>query len=466
VGAAARMNRIATILLGLLAIAAITFLAIYEPLTNSTRENRAALRDGLVFHLDPAKVRVIRITTGDRDLEIKRRGNSWQLGMKSKDRADAALVDQLLNAASGLHFFDRIAGREFQKDDDWSDYGLRKPKRKIEFEGDGKTTLFLGKDGANENRVYVRSSESRDVYLVSDDILRTGFRDEAAFRDRRLTDLGPGQIDRVIIRREGGEIELLRDAIGWQIVKPLHARADDKKVAEYLGRLLGLRIIDFVADDTGDLGAYGMVEGKDEITFFAEGNERHQTLRLGRGKSGDLFGQFTARDSVYSMPAEASDLLLVKPDALRDRHLLTLNPDIVDLIRLRAPGKEFSLRRSPAGWEVRDNETSRPASEAAVRALWDAIATTEVSAYLPATGVKLSDFGLDPPLCSVDFVSVLSENTPEATAGEQVIASVSFGKNKKGELTARLNDSPELATVPESILSALPLDPAAWLSPR
>ena len=459
------MSRIATIVLGLLALVAIAFLAISDPLTGSTRENRAALRAGLVFPLDPATVRVIRITTGDKDLEIKRRGNSWQLGLNSKDRADPALVDQLLAAAAGLHFFDRIAGREFPAGDEGADYGLRKPKRKIEFEGDGKTTLFLGKDGANEGRVYVRSSASRDVYLVSDDILRTGFRDEAAFRDRRLTDLGPDQIDRVIIRREGGEIELRRDATGWQIVKPLRARADGRKVGEYLTRLLGLRILDFVADDTGDLGGYGLVEGKDEVAFFAEGNERPQTLRLGRGKPGELFGQFTARDSVYHLPADAADLLEVKPDALRDRHLLALNPDIVDCIRIRAPGREFSLWRSPAGWELRDNASSRPASDAAVRALWEAVAVAEVSAYLPSTGVKRADFGLDPPLCTVDFLAVLSENTPETTAGEQRIASLSLGKSPKGELFAQVNDSPELAAIPATILSAVPLDPAAWVSP-
>ncbi len=460
------MSRLATILLGVLALAAITFLAIYEPLTRNTRENNAAIRQGLVLALDPAKVRVIRIASGDKELLIKRRGNGWHMEGKFKDRADAALVDQLLASAASLRFFDRIAGREFKKDNDWSDYGLHKPKRKITFEGSGDPTIFLGKDGVNEDRLYVRSSESRDVYLVRDDILRTAFRDDADFRDRRLTDLAPDQVDRLIIRREGGELELLRDATGWQITKPLHARADGKKVEEYLKLLLGLRILDFVADDTGDLGPYGVAEGQNEITFFAEGKERHQTLRLGRTKPGDLFAQFTARDSVYRLPAEAADLLKVKPDALRDRRLLSLNFDIVDLIRIRVPGQEFTLRRSPAGWELKQGDSTRPASEAVVNTLWVALTTVEVSAYTPAIGVKVADLGLDPPVCSVDFLSVLSENTPETAAGEQLLAGVNFGKSLDGATYVRLNESPEVATVPEAILQALPFDPAAWLSPR
>ena len=460
------MSRIATILLGVLALAAVIFLAIYEPLTKNTRENNAAIRSGQVLDLDPSQVRLIRITAGDKELVLKRRGNGWQVEGEFKDRAAAALVGKILAAASGLRFFDRIAGGEFQNDDGWNDYGLRKPKRKIAFEGSGDPTLFLGKDGANEDRLYVRSSESRDVYLVSDDILRAAFRDETDFRDRRLTDLSPDQIERFIIRREGGDLEVVRDATGWQITKPLHARADAKKVEEVLHRLLGLPIVDFLADDSGDLGIHGLTEGQNEITFFAEGKERHQTLRLGRADSGHLLAQFTARDSVYRLPAETTDLLQMKPETLRDRRLLSLNFDIVDLIRIRAPGQEFALRRGPGGWELQQDDSRRPASEAAVVALWSALAAAEVSSYTPATGVRLADYGLDPPRCSVEFLSVLSENTPETAAGEQVIAAVSFGKSKEGRICVRLDESPEIAVVPEKLLEAVPLDPAAWLSPR
>ena len=55
------MSLVRTILLCALALAAITFLAIYEPLTRSTREKVAAERQGRVLNLDPAKVREIRI---------------------------------------------------------------------------------------------------------------------------------------------------------------------------------------------------------------------------------------------------------------------------------------------------------------------------------------------------------------------------------------------------------------------
>jgi hypothetical protein len=459
------MSGAKTILLCALAIAAVAFLAIYEPLTRSTRENVEAARKGLVLNLDPSKVREIRISTGVSKFDIKRIDNGWQLSAKPKDRADSAMVERLLKLAAEMRYFDRIADREFKESSDLSEYGLRNPKRTIEFDGSQKVTLFLGKDAASEGRFYIRAGGSRDVFLVSDELLKLAFRDAADFRDRRLTNLSPDQVDRVIIRRQGGEIELLHNASGWQITKPLHALADERKVDAFLKHLLGQKIIEFVADDSGDLGIYDIAEGKDEISFYAEGSQRHQTLRLGTDKAGTLFGQFTARDSIYRLPSDTAELLQINPEALRDRRLLPLNLDMVDAIRIRTPAKEFSLRREGDGWVVKDGAMKRPASSAAVQALADAISTAKVSSYDTISEGKFAAFGLENPRCTVTFFSVLSENTPEAHAGEQVIASVTIGKSENGQVFVQIGETPEVLSVPETILNAVPLDPAAWLSP-
>lgn len=249
-------------------------------------------------------------------------------------------------------------------------------------------------------------------------------------------------------------------------MKPLNVAADDRKVAGFLNSLLALRVIEYIADDSGDLSTYGLAEGQNEITFFAEGADRPQTLRLGTDKEGVLFGQFTARDSVYRLPSEAMEFLKITPDVLRDRKLLPLNLDIVDRIRLTAAGNTFVLQRSPEGWEVKSETELFPASEATVQALADAVATAEVSSYNPATPEKLAAAGLDTPGLTVEFLSVLSENTPEARAGENLVASVSFGKSDAGRVFARVSDTPEIAQVDDGLLAVLPTDPQAWRAPR
>jgi hypothetical protein len=460
------MSRWPTILLGVLAVAAVVFLAIYEPLTLSPRERDLVERERRVLPLDPSKVTQVRIVSGDSEVVLRRRGNGWQLGEKSKDRASTAEVERILQTAAELQFLDRIEEREIGGDKELSAYGLRNPKRRIEFEGRRKLTLYLGKDGANEDRLYVRVDDSREVFLVSDQILRQAFRPAGDFRDRRLTDLKPSQIDRVMIRRPDGEIELVHEARGWQIVRPLHVPADPGKVASFLNFLLGLRVAEYVAEDTGDLGTYGIIEGQREITFYAEGSDRPQTLRLGADKSGELFGQFTARDSVYRLPPEASELLNITPETLRDRKLLPVNLDIVDRIRITSPDHAFILNRDGEGWSVSTGASTFAASGAAVQALASALATAEVFSFTPATGDKLAAGGLVNPQVKVEFLSVLSENTPEARAGEQVVTSLAFGKSEGGRVQVRVGDSPELAAVDEGLLAVIPTDPKAWRSPR
>lgn len=460
------MSRVLTILLGVLALAAIIFLSIYEPLTRSRREFDVAARDGAVLALDPSRVKEVRIVSADNSTVLKRRGNSWQLGSKSKDRADVAQVNKLLKTAAGLQFFDRIDAREIRDDKAMSDYGLRTPKRKIEFEGDGTVTLFFGKDAAREDRLYVRTDKSRDIFLVSDELLNMAFGEASNFRDRNLTDLLPEQIDRFVIRRAGGEIELSRDATGWRVVKPIHALADAQQVDAYLKKLLNLQILEYVAEDTGDLSVYGLAEGQNEVSFFADGSDRHQTLRLGTDKSGALFGQFTARDSIYRMPAETEELLQATPDRLRDRRLLPLNLDVVDLIKVRTPERELVLRRKGEDWELIDGDTRKAASGAAVRNLADAVSVAQVSDFIPMISGKPADYGLNPAAVEVEFLSVLSENTPEARAGEQSVAQIAFGKLLEGKVFARIGGSPEVMRVPEEILKAIPTDPGAWVSPK
>ncbi|WP_348245024.1 DUF4340 domain-containing protein, partial [Salmonella enterica] len=81
--------------------------------------------------LDPSQVTQMRIISGDTEVVVKRRGDGWQLGEKSKDRASTAEVERVLQTAAQLQFLDHIDGSEIGGDKDLSEYGLRNPKRRI-----------------------------------------------------------------------------------------------------------------------------------------------------------------------------------------------------------------------------------------------------------------------------------------------------------------------------------------------
>lgn len=447
------MSRLATILLLLLAVGAGVFLFVIEPRWESTRD-RLATRE-FVFNLDAGAVRELRVVAGENAYELTRRDDGWHVGPKPGDVASPEQVGKLLAALSGLRVHDVIGAAELREGRDRDDFGLAKPRNRLEITGDEKLTLEFGKEAAGEGRIYVRRGDSNDVFVVDDVLQQLAFRNAQDFRDRRLSGLTPDRVDAFRIKRDGGEIAFERGAQGWLIVRPLRARADDHRVDKLLAEILRLPILEFVADESNDLGAYGAAQPRAEITMQVEGESRPIALRLGGppapGKP-DVLGQFTARDSVYRLPARAWELLQTPPDALRDRRLLALNLDTIDAIRVRNGDASRVIERTDDAWR----EGKRPITAAAVEKFARATANTRTERYLALTAENLRAAGLDAPAGEIAFDAWLSENTPEATAGRRPVATITLGRREGANVFVRVNDEPEIALVPAAALDAAP----------
>ncbi|MEX1117885.1 MAG: DUF4340 domain-containing protein [Terrimicrobiaceae bacterium] len=420
-------------------------------------------QDGFVMDLKPPAVRAIRIQSTGEMMELKRKGAAWQfISGDLKDAGNSQAAEEILKAASLLMYYDRIPASEIQGRDHLSEFGLRSPKRWIEFLGTHPAKLFFGKDAAFEDRMYARLDGSNDVYLIDKSLNVLVDSEPAKFRDTVLVGMSPAQVDRVIIRgSKGGETEIVRSAAGWNIVKPLAAPADEAFVERFLKSLLGIPVLAIVANDSGDLGVHGIQEGKYEISFFVEGRQTPLVIRFGhlpKAWPETVLAQFTGRDIIARLPVLSRKLLDVEPDDLRDRRLLPVDGDIVDLIRVTdGDGQRFDIRRSPDGWQTLRNGTLYPVSGAAVETLLSALAQTRVSGFVGREPVPITR--------TIEFLSVLSENTPEATAGEQLVAGVVFGPAGEGGLEARILGRAGGVIVPTTILQAIPPDQAAWCLP-
>jgi hypothetical protein len=436
------VNRAITILLVLLAAAAAVFIFVFEPRLKSTREHEAT-RD-FVLNFDPSSIRGIRITAGDDDFELSLQDDSWRVGPKPKDYASLQKITELLKAAGNMRVFDVIPEKQMGGHD-LDDFGLDKPKSHLDLIGDGEESVYFGKEAAGDGRVYVRRGDSNDIFIVSDELQRLAFRDPKEFRDRRLTNLTPDRIDKFTIKRGAGELSLERGGHGWEIVRPLRARADGPAVEKLLNELLGLQIQGFVADEANDLSAYGLSEPRAELILNVDGEVRPLALRIGSAVDGKkIVAQYTGRDSVYHLPERAWTGLQIGPDALRDRRVADLNIDTVDAIRFDDGAKEKVFERDGAGWKssgekLSDEQVARQAGM---------LTGAKVIEYLPLTDENLKKSGLDKPVVKIFFDAWLSENTPETTAGRHPVLVLSIGKQEGGKAWLRVNDDPEICVVP------------------
>lgn len=449
------MSRGATIFLVAAALAVAVFAAIFIPLQRG--EGKPA--GSPLFDFDPEEIRVIKVTNGDKIFELKKTDDGWVIGPEPEDRASVGAVKRLIETAHGTPVVDRIAGSEIADRERLSEYGLKKSGVQLDFKGDRVPPLLIGKEAADAKLVYVRFEDSWDVYLIPDDLVRMVLSPAQDYRDRMPVRLRPDRVDRLVIRRPSGEIELKRGAGGWVIVKPLAARASSPVVEAFLEKLFRTQIEGFEA--AADPAAFNLAEPVAEVRAFGEGELAPEVIRVGEAVAGGgYYARLIPRNVTVRLPASIMDLLSVDPTSFRDPALARINPDLVDMIRISSPDKSFELRRHGEGWKVGDKK----ASATAVQRMVDAFALAKATRYEPATDAVLARTGLSQPPLTVGFYSVVSENTPEDQAGEHLIAEFHFG-SQGADLPVHVQGAPEVVFTPASLLKAIPADPAAWVAP-
>lgn len=449
------MSRWGTILLLLLAIGAGVFLWVIEPRMRSTRETEA-MQESLLG-LRTQDIRGIRIRTGERSVEIELKDDGWWIGPDPRDRASVDRISELLTAAMNLRATDIIHSSEFDSRLDLDDFGLSEPKSQIDFIGDGKETLYFGKEASAPGKVYVRIGEAKDVFVVPDELQQLASVDPQEFRDRRLTTLTPDRIDRLVIKRGGGEIEIVRGARNWEITRPLRAPADSRRIETVLSEILGARISTFVAGASENFSTFGLTEPRAEIVMTTDADGKPLAVRIGADASTieggpGVIAQSSGRGGVYELPRVVLEALQVTPESLRDRRLLRLNPDTIDAIRVVRNGETETIDREEESWK----NSAGVLPEGKVEAFIDSMNTTEVEEYIPLTPQSEQAAGLQPPQLVIHFDAWLSENTPEAVAGRHPVLDVEVGKVEDGRAWVRIDGAPEICVVPSAIVESLP----------
>jgi len=457
------MSRGLTIFLLVIALALAGFVGI----RSFMRQDPGKPSGSALFDFEPDEIRNVVITSGDATMDFRRTDKGWSINPAPIDRASAEAIRNLMKLALETAVLDRISADEMKDPENLAEYGLTKSRLQLDFKGDGDHPLLFGKDAADGGRIYVRFKNAQDVYLIDDRLFRAIFRPVEEFRDRRLSNLRADRIERFIIRRPGGEIEIRQTAGGWRIVRPLEAPADDVAVTNLLNQILGLPIQSFVDPSAEESGARDLADPYAEVQLFAEGEPEPEVLSLGVPRpEGGVLGRFSARDVTVLLPDLASKLVGTELQTLRDSALARVNLDLVDKIRLTSKASAFSVSRKAGGWEVQDGPKVGNASEAAVDRLVGALEAARVQRFESTTVANLARYGLDSPERRVEFLSVVSENTAESAAGEQSILAISFGSGTAdGLIPVHLGNSPEIAFVGPAILEAVPVEASSWVSP-
>jgi hypothetical protein len=454
-----------TLILLLLVIGLGVWIKFFESKKPNTEEGQR--QAGNVINFDREKLEGITIQNGDERIELRREKGKWRLTAPVKDQADSAEVDNLISDLETWRREAVVPAKEISADKGrLNEYGLVQPKLRLRLiEPNGPPEILFGKDSALQGKTYVRLGDSKEVIIAAQSVRTSVAKKPDDLRDRKLTDLTTAQVSRAVLKSSAGEIELRKKSEHWEIVKPLQARGDDQKIDDLLAQVTNARIQEFVADDRGDLHTYGLSEPRGAVTFYGTDEKEGRTLQIGSGgeKIKDaIYARYLPRNAVYALPKKTEEILNIRPNDLRDRHLARIDTNNLDRINIEPAGApRMVLARKDQNWTIASHG-NQPANPEEVRRLLDTLNEQQVTRFVAETATELPKYGLDQPQLRVTFSSFASENTAESSAGEHPFLTLSFGKTEDSEVYARIGEEPFIIAVNQDLLGKIWSDPSQW----
>lgn len=454
-----------TLILLVLVVGLGLWIKFYESQRPNSEE--AKRRAGNVLNFERENLEGLVIQNGDDRIELRRSNDKWRLESPIKDQADRSALDNLISDLESWVKDETISEKEIEADKNrLAEYDLVKPKLRLKLLGKNlPPEILFGKEAALEGKMYVRFENSKETFLVRQNIKNDIAKKPEEFRDRKLTEITSAQVTRAILKTPGGEMELEKQGDGWEILKPLRARGDAQKIGDLLAEVTGSRIQQFVADDRGDLQPYGLAQPRGSITLFTADDKQGQTLQIGSAaekEKDQVYVRFAPRGFVYTLPKKLELMLETIPADLRDRHLVRIDSNNLDRITIDAAGKgKTVLARKDENWTLA-SQNNQPANSSEVKRLLDSLKNEQVTKFVEDVASDLPKYGLDKPQLQLTFSSFASENTAESKAGEHPFATIAFGKTEGDIVYARVGEEPFVVAVRKAFVEGIFSEPVQW----
>jgi hypothetical protein len=428
--------------------------------------NRGQARSAYLVDLDRNDVTQLEIENGDTKTRLQKTSDGWRLTAPMADRADPKVIDTLLYSAQFLKRSDSITnlGKGDQKRNYLKQFGVLRSR--LILRCIGKQThveLQFGGETAVEGSCYVRVDSKDDVFVTDNDLKNLVSKPPDFFRDHELTPFLAPEIDRIVLTQAAGEIELIRQQDQWQIERPIKARASQAAVSRMLKKINETPVLQFQDEEAG--GEFETETSPRAISLFS--GQSKVKIACGAPVSnqpGHIYVRVSDRPSTFIVEESLAQTLDQRPNDLRDRKIVRLNPDLIDRITINTKGQPSAqLSRKEGRWVISD-QNDAPADTDEVNRLFNTLNSNDVSRFVSDSASDLISYGLDAPSLEFAFSSYSSENTAEENAGETRLATLAIGRAENETYYARLEEEPYIVALPKRIVDQLPTDDFSFRS--
>jgi hypothetical protein len=418
--------------------------------------------DKILRRLKPSSVSSIRIRPKDQaEIRAVRTNGLWQLVEPVIYPAQVVSVENLLVTLERLRPAAYISAQERKhrlKADE--EDGLAPPQATILLDqGDYQPQIWIGAKTAPGDQVFLQviggGAPDEGVFVVDADLLRALPRNADDWRDTSFVNLKGLPVDHISVTNGAKVLELQQSAGDrqWRITfPPIQARADNVAVTALLDKLQGLRVNQFLPEDSKvDLEALGL-QPPDLQIGLGRGSNTLALLQFGKSPTNDTNQVYARRLGQNPLVTVAKDLLAPwrgSVNDFRDRQLLALS-NTVEALEVQAEDKfSVQLQTNDHSWRVLPQNFS--ADPGLVKNLISNLNAMRITDYFKdvVTPMDLPTYGLEPPLRRYLVKSA-------TTAPASLTNELNFGTNQDNKVFTRRTDENFLYTVQLDDFQRLP----------
>ena len=398
-----------TAILAVVLLALGAFYYVYEIRLGPEREKTEG-RKGRVFIAEPADVTEVDIKRTDGVVKLKRDGEAWQILEPVKGRGDRGSIDETVASVVTARMDREIEAAPKAL----ADFGLDKPAAEITAKlKDGKSLgLLLGAKSPTGVWVYAREADKPAVFVVGESVLRDTTRPVADFRDKTVLAFDQKDVTGLEIVTRDDTIAVEQADGRWRLTRPRALPADADTIRDFLDKLRGARVKEFVAEAPPSLALFGLDQPvRVAVNTGRDKDRATKTLLFGRADS--------AKKGVYAMRAGESAVLLIPDEAwtavpknvamLRDKAVVEVDRDKVTRIEIESPKGSVTLAQENGRWKITAPE-ALPADQVEAGAVLFKLRELKAQAFLTDDAAGIPRYLAKPTV----RVSIGDPGTPTA----------------------------------------------------
>src|SRR5436309_3105302 len=387
-----------------------TFLA-SQSVKKAVEKKPEDFRDRKLTDLIMAQVVRVVLKTSAGGMELRKKGDHWEIAKPLHTRADDQKVSDLIAQVTTARI------QQFVADDrgDLHPYGLAEPRGSLTlFAQDDKQgqTLQVGSISEKEkDQVYARFSPRGFVYTLPKKIDETLNKKPNDLRDRHLVRIDTKILDRLSIDASGkGKTVLARKDENWSIASRNNAPANSSEVGRLIGTLQNEQVTKFVEDVASNLPKYGLDKPQLTITFssFASentaetkaGEQPFASVSFGKVEGENVYARVGDEPFIVAVRRAFLDQIWTDPLQWQDLSIFNCKPEQIHKLTTKTE-KEVELNRGT------NNQWNRakgdgPINQTNLQSVLGALSTLHAVRWVGAT---LPGHGFDKPQLVIAFTT-------------------------------------------------------------